>query len=100
AGAEPAQYIVDPRAGRHEFSLSGAFEVGTAEPKRPLEAAVLVEHHTGCHQRHPGQMIGQAIDFAAIFAKVQHDRCALWRRWRRNTSAKSGSRLAANTATV
>ena len=32
--------------------------------------------------------------------KVQHARCPFWRRWRTSTGAKSGSRLAANTASV
>jgi hypothetical protein len=98
ARAEPAQDIVRPSAGRDEFCLCRAFEVGTAKTQGPLEAAILVEDDTGCDQRRPRQMVGEAIGAVAIFGEVQHVHHAFWRRWRASTGAKSGSRLAAKTA--
>src|SRR3546814_1396338 len=45
-------------------------------------------------------MIGEPVGAIAIFAQVQHARYPRWRRWRARTGAKSGSRLAAKTASV
>src|SRR5690606_21151960 len=78
----------------------GALEVRAAERQRPLETAVLVEDDAGRDQRGPGQMVGKPVGPPAVFVQHQHVRCPRWRRWRASTGAKSGSRLAANTASV
>ena len=72
AGAEAAKGIVDaPRHG-HEFRRDRAVEIGAAEPGRALQAAILVQHHAGGHQRRPGQVIRQPRSFPAIFREVHH----------------------------
>ena len=87
-------------AGRDELGLGRAFKVGPAEREAALEAAVLVEDDPRRDQRRPGQMVGEPVGAAAVFGEVQHARCPCWRRCRASTGAKSGSRLAANTASA
>src|SRR5262249_19716753 len=41
AGAEPAQCVVEPRGGANELGRCCRLEIGSAEPRRALEAAVL-----------------------------------------------------------
>src|SRR3546814_19219003 len=71
-----------------------------AKAQGALKATVLVQHHPRRDQRRPWQMIGEPVGAIAIFAQVQHARYPRWRRWRARTGAKSGSRLAAKTASV
>ena len=73
ARAEAAQNVVEPRAGRDQLGLGGAFQIGPAEAECPLEAAVLVEHDPRRHQRRPWQMVGQPVRPVAVFGKVQHE---------------------------
>ena len=70
--AETAQHIVDPRAGGDQFGLRRAFEVGTAEARRTLEAAILVEDDAGRHEAGPGQIVRQQCRTLAVFGQVQH----------------------------
>ena len=100
AGAEPLQHIVDACGGRDELGLGGAFEVGSPEPKRSLKAAVLAQHHARCDQGCPRQMVGKTVGASPIFADPQHERYPAERRCRASTAPKSGSRLAANMASV
>ena len=72
AGAEATEGVVDaPRHG-HEFGRDRAVEIGAAEPGRALQAAILVQHDAGGHQRRPGQVIRQPRSFPAIFREVHH----------------------------
>src|SRR3546814_2359332 len=76
AGAEALQDIGGARTGWDQLGLGRGFEIGTAEPRGSLEAAILVQDDAGRDQRRPGQMIGEPVGTASIFAKHQHSR---WR---------------------
>ena len=72
AGAEPTQRVVEPRGGADEFGRGCAIEIGSAEPRRALEAAVLVEDDARRDERRPRQEIGKHLGLLAIFGEVQH----------------------------
>ena len=73
-------------------------EVGAAEMRGALEAAVLVEDNPRRDKGCPGKEIRKAGGVAAIFAQAHHGRTQVgYRRWRRATSTKRGSRRAAHT---
>src|SRR5690606_30539438 len=94
------QRIVGPRGDTDELGFRGAFEIGAAETKRPLEAAVLIQDDARGYQRRPGQMVGEPVSLVAVLGEIQHAHHPCWRRCRTITAAKSGSRLAANTVSV
>ena len=72
--AEALEHVVGPRAGGDQLRFRRGFEIGTAEPQRALEAAILVEDDAGCDQRRPGEMVRQSVGPVAVFDKVQHEK--------------------------
>src|SRR5712672_2891180 len=72
ARTEAAQRVVEPRCDADKFGRCGAVEVWSAEARRALQAAVLVENDTVCDQRCPGQEVREALRLVAIFAEIEH----------------------------
>src|SRR5258708_7646651 len=72
ARAEAAQRVVEPRRDADQFGRCGAVEVRSPEPRRALEAAILVEDDTFADQRHPGQEVREALRLVAIFSEIEH----------------------------
>ena len=72
AGAEATQRVVEPRGDRDQLGGRRGIEIGTAESRRALERAVLVEDDAFAHERRPGQEVGEALRAAAIFGEVHH----------------------------
>src|SRR5258708_17373384 len=72
AHAEPAECVVEPRRDADQFSRCGAVEVRSAEARRALEAAVLVEDDAFAGQRRPRQEIREALRLVAIFEEIEH----------------------------
>src|SRR5215471_14190333 len=72
ARAEAAQRVVEPRRDADKFGRCGAVEVRSPEPRRALQAAVLVENEAVCDQRCPGQEVRETLRLVAIFAEIEH----------------------------
>jgi hypothetical protein len=72
ARAQTAQGVVELGAGGDQAGVGGAGQIGPAKGKSLLETAVLVEDEPGADQRHPGQVIEQALGLGAVLAKIQH----------------------------
>ena len=72
ARSQPSQSIVEPPGDADQFRRHGAIEIGTAEPRRALEAAVLVEDDAFFDERRPGEEVREARHRAAIFGEVHH----------------------------
>ena len=72
AGAEPAQRVVEPRRGADQLGRCCGIEIRPAKARRPLEAAVLVEHDAFSDQRRPGQEVGEPSRALAVFGEIHH----------------------------
>jgi len=70
--SQPPQRIVQPPGDGDEFGRHRAIQIGAAEARRALEAAIFVEDDAFVDQRRPGQEIRETGRRAAIFGEVHH----------------------------
>src|SRR5262249_53920577 len=73
ARSEPAQRVVEPRRDTDQLGGRSAFEVGAAELRGALKAAVLVEDAALFDERRPWQEVGEVLRLVTVFGEIEHD---------------------------
>ncbi|MCY1303224.1 hypothetical protein D9M70_529200 [compost metagenome] len=77
SGTKTAEGVVEAPGDGDEFGRHGRVKIGTTEACCALERAVLVEDDAFADESCPGQKVGEAGAFVAIFSEVHHGRAPL-----------------------